>query len=752
VSSQKLLCVIVAFVTSIVTGITITAHAAQAGTSSTERPDPPTVQMICTAGQFDVNTRDVSAIASRLGVGLPVAKRWVAEGPWLRPDDLLTVQGIGPGWLAATRSKLCALPPSTPPPALDVCTGSRVDIQTGSAAVLAAAFNLSSNAAANLVAGRPYAEISQITPERVPGVGAAQQARLASYGCLTPPIIVTASVTWRWAYSDTTTTDRRGKFALAVPAGTITTPIGGWLSITDVPTPPTRLDGFAADFHIWANWSDGTKTVAITLPLAPLPSDAVRGDWSPAGIHLPGIGEPEIYTGRLATTDVAAGTITFHPTSLSVAQSSNLPTVWTATLPDTFPTPPTRRSLLTELIRNLTGTRSNTPSCAPNDITANPLVNTTGSAISPALVIGDVPLKFCVQRASETAAKWLFTNNTGTVMSFDTQGQSRIVGILPSGDLLSDAMFDAWNNLSTTDGPPQVRADIPPGGGIVIKLPEGTSNDSVGVKASNTLTIAAFTLREISRVLPADERTLYDLLNNCGWALTVNQVDMGSALNCAKTLGLNIGRKAISDVIDDFLFAADATITLSDDLALHLAPLDLHLSYIFPPTDAPAWQPGSGNIPGGSGTTTGPFIVKRAGSTAAYVVDGGVAHHIPDGGTYICNAYHYPVRWGVDDASWAQLVTGVGADASCPSGPGRDLRPSNPAAINVLLRQPDGTAYLVEPNGQRVPLLLDVSHPFECWAQDYMVWDWVSDQDINHFSSDPARIGAVCGGAPIQGG
>ncbi len=128
----------------------------------------------------------------------------------------------------------CALlHPSTPPPAINPCTGSKVDIQTATTSRLQSAFGLSSNTARNLVDARPYNSLNQIRPERVPGLGASSQALVARNGCLTPATITTATATYRWAYNDTTTRAQRASFSLTVPAGSISSTPGAWPSVTD---------------------------------------------------------------------------------------------------------------------------------------------------------------------------------------------------------------------------------------------------------------------------------------------------------------------------------------------------------------------------------------------------------------------------------------------------------------------------------------------------------------------------------------
>src|SRR5262249_36409258 len=146
--------------------------------------------------------------------------------------------------------------------------------------------------------------LSQINPERTPGLGTSSQLAITKNGCLTPASIVTATTNWRWAYSDTTTTDHDGDLALNVPAGTITTVPGAWLSVTPMPPNPAPT----ADFHIWGS---GVGNVNVTM--RPLDASSLVDGWSkPIVFHnLDDPAGSDLYWTGTGLTQNPDGTVTF---------------------------------------------------------------------------------------------------------------------------------------------------------------------------------------------------------------------------------------------------------------------------------------------------------------------------------------------------------------------------------------------------------------------------------------------------------
>ncbi|MGH9224202.1 MAG: hypothetical protein ACRD2W_10580 [Acidimicrobiales bacterium] len=150
-----------------------------------------------------------------------------------------------------------------------------------------------------------------------------------------------------------------------------------------------------------------------------------------------------------------------------------------------------------------------------------------------------------------------------------------------------------------------------------------------------------------------------------------------------------------------------------------------------PPPPVPPTQPTDGRI-GGTSPTSG-HLIKQPGTPASHLVDR-VARHVPFGNTYICLAERVPTRYEVDDTLRAELVDGLGPDATCPEGvEGLELRSLPPGtAEGFLLRSGDGTKNHLVVDGFRVSPFSAASH-FSCLARSHLVWDWVTDAELDWF-------------------
>ena len=115
----------------------------------------------------------------------------------------------------------------------------------------------------------------------------------------------------------------------------------------------------------------------------------------------------------------------------------------------------------------------------------------------------------------------------------------------------------------------------------------------------------------------------------------------------------------------------------------------------------PATQPVGATVSTANAGQVSTFIIKMAGSPASYVRDSaGVAHPIPNGGTYICNANNYPTEYNVSPTTFNQLVRSIGSAATCPpAGNARQL--TSRTADGYLLRDADGNAWVVQ-GGYRI--------------------------------------------------
>jgi DNA uptake protein ComE-like DNA-binding protein len=713
----------------------------------------PEVSMTCADGQTDINHASVDSLRVALGVDTPIAKRVVSYRPYLQVKDLLVVEGIGPARLAAilAAGKMCATPTSSPPPSAEACTDGRPDLQSASSAELVSRLGISKPAADAIVAARPFATKRHVTPERVPGVGKGTLDTIASETCLTPSPVRTASTSWRWAYRSQTTTVRRGQAALTVPAGVIDG-TGAWASIADAPD-PLPVDGPTADFHIWGDWMGGGDTVRVTLPLssdqAGLPTDL----FAPVLFHMVG-DEPYVAHDGAVTVDGSTISTSTESLSLFISGPFGVPL-----LRDTDPLV-SRGDLVVKAMRAVAGTRADQPDC--NRTFAAWRAETSGNAIAYDFVLDRNPLLWCVGDGPGDSAAWSFANNTGAVVSFRAEGASRVIDYYPSGNLLVDLAFDLWNNTTgPADSTEMRQTDIPPGANAVLKAPAGTNDDVVGVGTNEAFALPTFLLREIGSVTPAGKAgEVYGILNDCAYSLGVggfpfrlSSSQLITVFNCGKTVALSGRKTVVKSAISTGLLVADAAISSSDTLRVSTGgPWDVHLTFhrIAPP--AGSGQSTDGTISGGSGGDSPVRLLKFDGTSASYVRDrAGVAHPVPDGGTYLCNVYYMPTQFSIPQNQLSTVAPGgLGAPATCPSGETRSLYGADPATgtlrsratVSFLLRKSDGTAYLVNDKGQKA--LVFGYGSFDCFAESYLVWDQVTDEDLAQFQNEPSVAGRAC--------
>jgi hypothetical protein len=606
------------------------------------------------------------------------------------------------------------------------------------------------------VNARPYNALTQIRPERVPGLGASSQALVVRNGCLTPATITTATATYRWAYSDTTTTAQRGRFGLTVPAGSISSSPGAWLSVTDAVS-PNLLTGPTADFHIWGTWtSQSASSVSVSGPVGVLPQGA-DGSWVDVAVHY-AAGGPE-FSGPGATTQNADGTISIDVDSLSLVTWVKAPLAFVQAIGQSVFT---AREYTGNLLRWYLGLSALQPQCDP-DITEDfPTIQTTGSALESVSPLGSasrVPVKFCVEPAPPEIGKpdqatWQIANNVGVAMRLSSPGAA-VVGRDGSGDVLSDLYFAGRMDSSSIV--------LPPGGSALIRVAEGAPTAPVAVTVADRPSIwAGFLARSIGRSLtwiPGDageiSGNVYSVFNDCLYNLSsflTGDVATLNVIKCMATLAQTGLPEPTSKVLALASVAVDIIATDVDWLELGLSPRSLDLTYLAP---TPASQPTDGNVGGGPVTTppTGAMLIlKRANSTASYLLDSaGVAHHIPDPGTYVCLAGYWPVKYGLDDASFSALATSIGTDASCPPPVGSPRQLTGADSTGFLLRTADGTTYLVNSAGFRVPLFSGQAQ-FDCMAATHLVWDFVTATELRNIRTDPSQIGTGCSSIPVQGG
>lgn len=721
-------------ITSITAAVAVTDSVAGAATAS--RPAPPSITMICAPGQFDVNSRDLAAIARALATTTDVAKRIVALGPWWQPSDLLTVQGIGPGKLQTliSANSLCAQLPSTPPPATAPCAGTKTDLNTASAADLRRAFGLNSRAANAMVAARPYLSLAQATPERVPGLGTSSQTLVVRNGCLTPPTITTPSTVWRWAYADTPTTNQRGKFALTVPAGTISGSVGAWLSVADPRESTQPLVGPAADFHIWNDWSDGTKSVTVTLPTAATLNSDEASAWTPAVVHYGANGD-EIAMKGAVNLDATSGTISTNLTSLSTVQATRLPS---RSQPNTWQAAVTSRTWVNNAIRWYTGIRGDQPTCSPNGET-DPNVSLSGSMFAFNLGTGDFPFKWCLQQGGPGQSILKIVNNTAAVYRVDLGWHNSpgsqvgtVQSFLPTDDQLTDQMFSLINDGlpmgETTETGSKTVVFIPPGGGAQLQIPAASDAGLTATKEDH-LSNWAQLFRHASDAIPVGKvKTIATALYGCGANGAYSGSKAGAVWACAKTaLGGALG--VLPDALGSFVtWGPEAAYQASDLIIIG----SLSGRWIFKSTVVN--PPPGGGLDSCTGTNlcdgtlagksnVGLLWRLRIGNQAAdtvYLVnaDGsasGVSRTL-DPSRFFCITHKYPMR---DFAPFGEIPWSSehAEPAACDPSAGPTRLPTT--ARNWILRDTNGHSFFVDPNGQ----LQNIQDGFQyiTCAQTYLV-------------------------------
>ncbi len=687
------------------------------------------VQMVYSEGQIDINHASVADLMPVLKISRPIAQRVVAARPYLQVSDLLVVEGIGNERLTRilNASTACATPTTTPPPAQRPCTDARVDLQSATVEELIRGLRLSRPVAERVVASRPYATPAHVTPERVPGVGKGRLAELVEASCLTPMPVRTADTSWRWAYRSHTTVVADGDYRLTVPASVIDE-LGAWASVTPLTTSGIPLEGPTADYTIHGPWADGLQTVDVTLPVDPDLAALSSDGFVPVTINH-AADDLEVYPPALTRLSQDGRLQTVSVTGLSSKTSSSLhQSLLTPLTSPTYVNP--RKSMLRELVREFTGIRANQPTCEP-DTTASPRVHTSGDVFEENPRLGRPTMLFCVTQGESSAeGRWLLANNTGAVLHVNTQGAARQVNLWPlTGDLLTDLSYDVWNDMAgAPEDTSRVRVDVPPGGTVWLDLPEGTQADEVEITQSPDLALSSFLVRKIDKMLPKSEaREIYaKIINGCGYPLAVDSGRVASWLKCAMEHADDLATiKALSNAL--FLFegiiAADDVFSIAVSGAQH-AYLTYHREVVLPPVGGGNGGDGQGGVDGtlpAPGRQVTNAIVKIPGYHAQATFRGdGIGYAILDTGTYTCLAQRYPVRdWLPEDQILLVVPLVHQNPATCNAADPVFTLP--PGSRNWILRQADGTAWLLDGHGERRWIADGTT--YICLAQRY----WVAD-------------------------
>lgn len=729
-------------------------------TPTNERGADDAVLMVCEEGQTDINHASVDELVEAFALDFPVAQRLVESRPYLRPYDLTVVNGIGPGTRDAivVSDRGCATLTTEPPPADDVCDDpDLVDLQLASVGELRQRLGISRPAAVAIVDARPYSIHAHVTPERVPGLGKGNYEELADRTCLTPATVDTGSTRWQWVYSSDAKTVTRGEFSLTVPAGVIDG-VGAFVSIEELASSPIPFDGPAADYHIWGDWADGTDTVRVTQPInAALQPYFGDGLTNVLG-HVPAdpTDLPAIEFSTPSNTTVTDGRISSDTADLSTFVS-------TAVDVGFFVGGPATRvagffgidEFVALEVEKFLGQIASPPSC-PGGSPAR--VETVGDAVTEESLLNPVrpPLLFCVDTADNGDALWRFRNNSGSVLSVDASPTAHVTiadvgGPIPAlggtGNVLIDQTYDLWNNTGSHDENTiaRAKAEVPPGAELVLRAPEGTADEVVQFEVSSFFNVTTLAMRSVGQMLPKSLQLGYSAAD-CGVNVFNILTDETAMAQCF----INLTDAASGLAIAAVLAVADAAATFESTLRGEFGgPWQVRLSHIGPPPPPGTNQPGGGTVPapGTSPSADGRLILKVSSGPESWLLDAdGVAHPIGDGGLYECLADRYPVRYHLEPgAEFDSYATGgIGSPATCPFnvdeivfGPGAQY-----GIRNVIIRQDNGEAWVVDSAGYRGPILDGES--FNCLADRYYVWDLLTAEEVRRFPRDPSIAARFC--------
>lgn len=745
--------------------------------------------MDCPTGGIDVNSAPLDRLQDLPGVSQPIARRVVAARPFLRPDpDLLLVSGIGPAKLAAIMSdgRVCAEPPTLPPPFFDVCRAGdgRIDLNRPESEGALAPL-LGAPTAERVIAGLPYWSLRHVKAEGEPGAGAGKIDKLRPKLCLTPPTIVHDGTRYSWidpargGLVDSPTSGGTS-YRLTVPGGVVTQQPGAWGSVSapvDVDQ-ELALGVPAGDFHVHGNWSG---RVYVGLPPDTVPSER-PGEWVDTFWHEAASGW-ELTWGEENVARVD-GRVTAALTSLSLSGAVRMMQSVVSTEVNGFISVVTWTE---QTIRRLLDIGARPPACSPQVGEGvqrdGAFLSTSGAMLEPQLFTS--PLLRCIERASrQDPATWRFAFNRGGALSVRDQGQAGadFVGRDGfSGAVLSDIFLDLFNG---SPFPGQLGYHLVDQQPFHVALRSANSPGSLRVRPAPVTSLLLFGLGMVSEI--PQVKIIASRIETCGTELLALLPQAGQndltgpemvtgVLAATKTIGECVISKFGSDPLltstgleklDGWIKMASRVllavkvatlaVIVEDQADLYRINGDVRLVFNPPPAapQRPPEQPVDGGVSGADSLPPN-VILKRAGSSASYWLDSGRnAHHIPDGGTYVCLTKVMPVWYGVDDAEWAAAVRGHAnaPDASCPPAPAaeRSLTPEN--SKNVLMRVvAEDDWYLIRGDGTRTLLLVD--HEPSCAFDDLLVWDYVTTIEIERFHKRPGGVGTfICASLPIQGG
>ncbi len=461
------------------------ARAADEGTASTPTgqslvvPDVPEQQpvltMACADGQIDLNHAPIDDLLGLPDINVPIARRVIESRPHDRVEDLLVVQGIGPGKLERIiASGLgCSTPLTIPPPSDDACVGDQADVNDpASEPVLAELFG--GPTAARIVEAQPFPDLDHAVVVAAAGAGRGKVRKLEPDLCATPVPKAYDGVTYGFAYSDDGGRADVDGYVLTVPGGVLDDPVGQWLSITPLPGddmlgPPRP----SADFHIFGDWANGVDKVFVTVPDASYAEIMDDANENPSDPWLRGLihytdetkTAGELVVGGDILFDESAKTVTGVVTDLS-------PLDWVTH----------KANWLIEPAYGLLGTAFPGPSCGSDwtEVSGTNYWEKDGNKFlifgnwmdlpGNEVPVGGFPIKHCIGSAGSDG-KITFRNSTGSVMQMDLESGTPTLNSPPN---IASGLLTPVDYAISTIGVPTNARVLTPGADATAGLPIGT--------------------------------------------------------------------------------------------------------------------------------------------------------------------------------------------------------------------------------------------------------------------------------------
>lgn len=721
----------------------------------------PEIEMVCSEGQVDINHASLLELMAVLGVDLPVVDRLVSYRPYLAPSDLGVVEGIGPGNLRAilAADTTCATPTQFPPPAAEACTTSeQVDLAAASERELMDELDISKPRARRIIAARPYASLSHVTPERVPGVGKGNLDNIVAISCLTPTPIRTATQSFRYAYQTQTTTVSRDGYVLEVPAGVIDGS-GAWAEVTpidvsaDWPGDPYP----SAEFHIHGPWSDGTQTVLVTVPEALYADEIAGDDWTPYLVHHFGDGTGENVTGSRISVDATTGAVTGVVSQLSVIDWAMHKGNWLIEpsyglfFGNRFPAPECDRPWA-----EVAGTNQWTSEGHDVYLT-NSIMDLPGNDVP----FSGIPVKHCVGTTGDIDADLTLRNATGTIFKINyLSGDATVIEPPAPADLITWALTSFETGDFTYVGPgDDAHIVVPPESAGRVEIGSDPLRSVTRVALDGALGLLverlgpAKTDPTFREAFVAIVSCAYDTWKAFGAPSSLNRArDFAVALlGCIDydTLLLSLSVRALAledagvlssgqvadvtgtlkrlgelvkwleyggmaiNAIEGFTWSIDQPLLIEhfvppptvDDLGRSLHPACLL-------QDGYGWfidmncqntnyndisTPPTGSGGGTSGLPAGIIARNVLGQAWFINTDDQVAQPIDDPGTYLCLAKHYVVDWDANHGHYLEQHTFDPTAATCDDtlAATRNISPATLSPKARVLREPDQTAWVI---------------------------------------------------------